>query len=137
MFSVFFWFVFPICCLTKNLAMSLSTEDVEELELELHSRLLMLCKEHLIELSGKFEISKDTRQNKTRLQLAKLLFSAVEKELEKLRTEEIIPYLKDFIQTVPGSDPLEISANPNINSDAPKIKQLEQEVEVLKIKEKE
>ena len=68
--------------------------------------------------------------------MAKLLFSEVEKELGKLKTEEIIPYFKDFIQTVPGSDPVEVSANPNVKSDTPKIKQLEQEVEVLKIKQK-
>ena len=125
-------------CLNKNITISLSAEeDVEELELELHSRLLMLCKEHLIELFDKFEISKETLQNKTKLQLAKLLFSVVEKELGKLKTEEIIPYLKDFIQTVPGSDPVEISAKlDETNSDAPKIKQLEKEVEALKIKQK-
>ena len=94
MFCVLFSVVFSICCVNKNIAMSLSAEEeVEELELELHSRLLMLCKEHLIELFDKFEISKETLQNNTRLQLAKLLFSAVEKELGKLKTEEIIPYL--------------------------------------------
>ena len=65
------------------------------------------------------------------------MFSAVEKELGKLKTEEIIPYLKDFIQTVPGSDPVVKSAKlDETNSDAPKIKQLEKEVEALKIKQK-
>ena len=68
MFCVLFLVVFSICCVNKNIAMSLSAEEeVEELELELHCRLLILCKEHLIELFDKFEVSKETHQNNTRL----------------------------------------------------------------------
>ena len=71
-----------------DIDISLSAEEeVEELELGVHSRLLMLCKEHLNELFDKFEISKDTLQNETRLQLAKLLFNAVGKEHGKLKAE--------------------------------------------------
>ena len=53
--------VVPVSC-KRGLS---AEEEVEELELELHSRLLMLCKEHLIELFDKFEIFKETLQNNT------------------------------------------------------------------------
>ena len=66
--------------------MSLSTE-VEDIQLELQGMLVTLSKERLIELCAKFKFATENLQDKTRLNLTKLLFSAIEKELGKLRDE--------------------------------------------------
>ena len=76
--------------------MSVGTE-VEDIQLELQGLLVTLGKEKLIALCAKFKLSEENLENKTRLTLTKLLLNAIEKELGKLRDEEIVPYLNDVI----------------------------------------
>ena len=77
--------------------MSLNTE-IEDIQLELQGLLVTLSKERLIEPCAKFKLAAENFQDKTQLNLTKLLFSAIENELGKLRDEEIVPYLNDVIQ---------------------------------------
>ena len=106
--------------------------EVEDIQLELQGLLVTLGKEQLIALSAKFKLSKEKLENKMRLTLTKLLLSAIEKELGKLRDEEIVPYLNDVIQAIFDGVPGEINGADK-NSDADKVKELEKEVEALKV----
>ena len=115
--------------------MSVGTE-IEDIQLELQGLLVTLGKEKLIALCAKFKLSEENLENKTRLTLTKLLLNVIEKELGKLRDEEIVPYLNDVIQAISDGVPFEISGADK-NSDADKIKEIEKEVEALKVKQKD
>ena len=71
--------------------------------------MVTLGKEKLIAHCAKFKLSEENLENKTRLTLTKLLLGAIEKELGKLRDEEIVPYLNDVIQAFSGGVPCEVN----------------------------
>ena len=115
--------------------MSMGTE-VEDVQLELQGLLVTLRKEQLIALFAEFKLSEEKLENKTRLSLTKFLLSAIEKELGKLRDEDIVPYLNDIIQAISAGIPVEKSGGDK-NSGADKIKELEREVEALKVQQRD
>ena len=94
--------------------------------------MVTLSKGRLIELCAKFKLAAENLKDKTRLNLTKLLFSTIEKELGKLRDEKIVPYLNDVIQAISLSVPGEKNHSDK-SIEADKIKELEKEVEALKI----
>ena len=105
--------------------MSVGTE-VEDIQLELQGLLVTLGKEQLVALCAKFKLSEENLENKTRLTLTKLLLSAIEKELGKLRDDEIVPYLNDVIKAMSDGIPGEMNGADK-NSDVDRIKELEKE----------
>ena len=115
--------------------MSVGT-DVEDIQLELPGLLVTPGKEQLIALCAEFKLSEENLENKTRLPLTKFLLSEIEKELGKLRDEDIVPYLNDIIQAISAGIPVEKSGGDK-NSGADKIKELEREVEALKVQQRD